>query len=315
MLRTRPRPVNAVFQEDWWLDAVAPGRWGYVEVRDGGGLKAWMPYVFREAPVGLVRCDQPPLTQTLGPWLVEPATPKYWKALGQQQSLLGALIEQLPACDLFRQNLHWSVPTAMPFAQHGYDLRAAYTYVIDCGTPGAAWAGLSDERRRVIRRAREQLEVVETDDLDAFWRLNEATYARQGAPIPYDRGLLGRIDEACARRDARRIFLARDAAGRAHAATYAVFNEHATYYLAGGADPEVANLGGTSLALWHAIEFAERHSAVFDFEGSMMAGIEHFFRSFGGRQRIYVGVSKQSARMRVASTGRDLLSALRRRLG
>lgn len=311
MHRAVARPTNSIFQEAWWLDAVAPGRWEVVEVRDGGGLKAWMPLVFMDAPGGLKRCDTPPLTQTLGPWLAPQATPKYWKALGKHQSVLGTLIEQLPQVDLFRQNLHWSVPTAMPFAQAGYDLRLAYTYVIE--DLSRAWDTLSDERRRVIRRAREKLEVVETDDPEQFWRLNMLTYARRGVRPPYSRELFFRLDAACAANDARRIFLARDE-NDDHAAVYLVHNKQSAWYLAGGADPALTRAGGTSLALWHAIEFAAQHSQVFDFEGSMMPGIEHFFRSFGGTQMPYVGVSKRSGKMRLATGTRDAFNAFRKRL-
>lgn len=311
MHRAVDRPTNSIFQEAWWLDAVAPGRWEAVELRDGGGLKAWMPLVFMDAPGGLRRCDMPPLTQTLGPWLAPQATPKYWKALGKQQSALNALIEQLPDVDLFRQNLHWSTPTAMPFAQAGYDLRLAYTYVIE--DLANAWNTLSDERRRVVRRARERIEVVETDDVELFWRLNLLTYARQDARPPYTRELFYRLNAACAANDARRIFVARDEK-QDHAAVYVVHNEAATYYLAGGADPTLTKAGGTSLALWQAIEFAQQNSKVFDFEGSMMKGVEHFFRSFGGTQMPYVGVSRRSTKMRVASGAREALRVARSRL-
>ena len=42
--------------------------------------------------------------------------------------------------------------------------------------------------------------------------------------------------------------------------------------------------------MWHGIQFAATVSMEFDFEGSMIPGIESFFRGFGGNPRTYFRV-------------------------
>ena len=52
--------------------------------------------------------------------------------------------------------------------------------------------------------------------------------------------------------------------------------------------------GAQSLILWEGIQFAAAHSKVFDFEGSMVEGIENFFRQFGGVCTPYYVVSRKT---------------------
>ena len=101
----RPAPPSSTAL---WLEAVAPGQWHIAEVRSKGRLKAWMPYVLKRGPLGLTRCSMPRLTQTLGPYIV-PSNRPYPRALSEEHRLSGELISQLPPCDYFSQNFHFTV--------------------------------------------------------------------------------------------------------------------------------------------------------------------------------------------------------------
>jgi hypothetical protein len=60
--------ISALFEQPWWLDAVAPGEWGSVEVSRDSRVVARLPYVM-EKKLRLSGLTMLPLTQTLGPWL------------------------------------------------------------------------------------------------------------------------------------------------------------------------------------------------------------------------------------------------------
>src|SRR4051812_48518844 len=62
------RRGHSVFQESWWLDAVAPNAWTEIEVTRGGAIAARFPFVLRSR-LGVSTIMNPPFTQTLGPWL------------------------------------------------------------------------------------------------------------------------------------------------------------------------------------------------------------------------------------------------------
>ena len=85
-----------------------------------------------------------------------------------------------------------------------------------------------------------------------------------------------RIDDICAQRRQRKIYFAKDAHGRAHAAVYVVFDTLAAYYLMVGSDPDLRQSGAVSLCTWEAIRGARETSNRFDFEGSMMRKVEPY---------------------------------------
>ncbi len=63
-----PRTSYCIFQEPWWLDAVAAGAWQSLEVTREARVVARMPIVPRRT-CGFTIIRQPPLTPTLGPWI------------------------------------------------------------------------------------------------------------------------------------------------------------------------------------------------------------------------------------------------------
>jgi Acetyltransferase (GNAT) domain len=185
---------------------------------------------------------------------------------------------------------------AMPFFWAGYRLEAMYTYRLEgLRSDEALWNGLGSNIRGHIRKARKHVEVREDLGLDRFRAELAKTYARQGMREPRAHALLDRLETACAARDARAMLFAVDESGRVHAVTYTVWDEHAAYYLMGGGDPELRTSGANSLLIWESIMRARDVTDVFDFEGSMLAPVERFFRDFGARQRMYLRVSRATA--------------------
>ena len=310
-VNTGERPSTALFQQPWWLEAVAPGQWHIAEVRKDGVLKAWMPYVMKAGPLGLSRCSMPALTQTLGPYIT-PSTRPYPRSLSEEHRLMSALIEQLPDCDYFSQNFHFSVQNTLPFFWAGYQTKVSYTYVLETLADDATLlAGMHRQTRQDIKKASKHVGVEPSDDIEAFLDLNDKTFSRQQIKAPYSRDFVRRIDDVCAQRNRRRIFLAKDAQGRAHAAVYTVFDHQSAYYLMVGSDPEYRQSCAVSLCTWEAIKFARQTSRRFDFEGSMMRAVEPFVAGFGARQIPYFHVGKLSRRLKVLMAGRDMWHAIR----
>ncbi|MEE2788833.1 MAG: GNAT family N-acetyltransferase [Myxococcota bacterium] len=310
-VNTGERPATALFQQPWWLEAVAPGQWQIAEVRQNDVLKAWMPYVMKRGPLGLSICSMPRLTQTLGPYIA-PSSRPYPRALSEDHRLMGQLIDQLPACDYFSQNLHFSVQNTLPFFWAGYETKVSYTYTInDLADDDTLLSRMHPETRRHLKKAQKRVQVEDTDDLECFLTLNDMTFARQGIKVPYSHEYVRRLDDACAQRDQRRIFLARDAQGRPHAAIYVVFDRRAAYYLMVGSHPDFRESCAVSLCTWEAIKFSRSKSARFDFEGSMMRTVEPFVVGFGAKQTPYYHVRKYSRRFKILMAGRDIWHAMR----
>ena len=300
----RPVPAreagsNAIFQQPWWLDAVAPGRWSEATVTRDGRVVARLPYVMRGAS-RLRMLTMPPLTQTLGPWTERPSAGAA-RALAAEMDLLTALEAALPPAAGFVQHFSPTMLNALPFYWAGYRLELRYTYRLhDLRSPEALWDGLRGNIRREIRKARRQLEIRDDLGLDRFYAVWTKTFTRQGLQPSISMSQLERLDAACADRNARAMLFAHDAAHRVHAVVYVVWDNDAAYHLLGGADPELRTSGASSMLMWEAIRRAAAVTDVFDFEGSMLKPVERFFRAFGSRQTPYLRVSRQSRLARAA---------------
>ena len=302
---------HSIFQQPWWLDAVAPGQWGEVIARRGQEIAARLPFVHFKR-FGLTHVVMPHLTQTLGPW-IRPSTAKYARQLEQQKNLMNELIDGLPHFDYFSQNFHYSVKNCLPFYWKGFDQATFYTYVIDdLSDIESLWSGLMESTRREIKKAQMRFQLKLKSDLgiDAFLDINKLTFARQGKTPPYTRDFVIRLNEACEARKCRKILFAVDGAGNTHAAIYIIWDENSAYYLMGGADPKLRNSGASSYLIWEAIKFSATVTRKFDFEGSVIEPVERFFRGFGAVQKPYFSVAAMSRRMRILAAGRDLYKSL-----
>jgi Acetyltransferase (GNAT) domain len=74
---------------------------------------------------------------------------------------------------------------------------------------------------------------------------------------------------------------------------FCIYDENTCYYLLGGVEKKAGIQGVNNLLIQHAIIKAkELGCTTFDFEGSMLKGVEKFFRSFGGELVPYYTVNK-----------------------
>ena len=288
---------------------MSPNGWGTVELSKNDRTVARLPYAVNKK-MGLTVLSIPPLTQTLGPWLA-PLTGKYATQLSQQKELMDTLIEQLPPHDYFSQRFHHSVTNWLPFYWRGFEQTTRYTYIIEAlDDLEQVWSQFQGNVRNHIRKAQKQVAVRTDLDIERFLDVNALTYKRQGLKLPYSRDTVRRLDAACAKRQASRMFFAEDARGRTHAVTYLVWDKNYAYSLMGGNDPDLRSSGADSLLLWEAIRFAATVTEKFDFLGSMIKPVERFVQGFGGVQKPYFHVKRYSRRVKLLVAGRDMATTV-----
>ena len=239
----------------------------------------------------------PPLTQTLGPW-IRPINAKYARQLAFQKQVMTKLIEQLQSVDYFKQTFHYSITNWLPFYWMDYQQTTSYTYVVeDLSDLDSIWNNFEGKTRSQIRKARNSAGITVRTDLgiDDFLDINEKTFSRQEMKFPVDHSIVLRLDRSCIENKCRQIFIAEDQYRRRHAAIYLVWDENSAYYLMGEAIPDLRSSGASSLLMWEALMFSSNVTRKFDFKGSMKESIEHYFRSFGGRQKSCLNLSKTNS--------------------
>jgi len=278
--------ANSLFEQPWWLDIVAPGQWNEAVVKDGDTVIARMPYVLNGN-----RIEMPSLTQNLGIWMSQETQADY----GAQKKAIFDLFGQLPACKSVSIALNPCNTYILPFRWLDYRMEPCFTYRLnDLSNCEALYQTFNKTAKKNIKSARNKVTVSDQTDVDTLWCLLDKTFEAQNRKNPMDKDLVYRIVKTCEETGHGKYFEAKDPEGNVHSCAYFVYDEEVCYYLLGASDSRFRNSGAQSLILWEGIQFAAQHSKVFDFEGSMVEGIENFFRQFGGVCTPYYHLAKQS---------------------
>ena len=292
----RTAPDVPVFAQPWYLDACAEGgTWDVVLAEENGRMVAALPFFFKQK--GPFRyATMPPFVKWLGPYLL----PEFRGQLPKEHALMQALIAQLPALAAFKQNFYPTTANWLPFYWQRFRQTTYYTYRLhQLRNLAGVEAGLSTGIRRDIRLARQQVAVVHHLPLAEFYRVNGLSFARQELRVPYSLAQLRRLDAALAAAGRRQLFFAVDAQGRVHAVAYLIWDTTTAYYLLAGDDPALRASGAGVLLAWEAICYASRVLGLgcFDFEGSMLPGVERMRVRFGAVQTPYFFVWKHNSRL------------------
>lgn len=268
------------------------GNWDVLLIEQKGQVQAALPLYIPHP--GIV--SMPPYTQTMGPWFAPEAPDmKYTTRLGWRQQLCQTFIEALRNYPHFYQHFHYEVTDWLPFYWAGYSQTTRYTYRLPRLTDEEELLrNMSPNIRRNLTKARNKygISVRRGISEDEFLTIHRQTFRRQGLSVPQDPEILRALIRTCRQRGQGELWGGYDPEGRLHAAVFVVWQESSAWYLAGGGDPDLRDSGAHSLVLWEAIRAVAPLTRQFDFEGSMLPGVERFFREFGAIQTPYHAISR-----------------------
>ena len=288
-------PTIPIFSQDWWLDAVCgEANWDVITLEKNNDIYATLPYYFQNKR-GSLYITMPLLTQTLGPWMRPTKAQKYRTKLGSEMDTLSKLVEAIPPFKSFEQYFHHSITTWLPFYWNGYRQTTRYTYIFpDLTNLDRIYEDVDHGVRKYISKAKDEIDVVETEDLRRFYEINTAVFTKQDRKVPYSYEFLSQLDGTLRRRGKRSILFAVDKSGELRAGLYLVWSGDCTYSLMSGIDPKFQNDGALRLLFWEGIKNASKVTRTFDFEGSMLKPVERNFRKFGPIQTPYLHVYKKN---------------------
>lgn len=289
-------PGLYVFQQPWWLDAVAgPENWGVCLYRQGGQIAGAWCFHFRRYG-RKIRIFNPRFTQFTGIWLRYPENQKYEKRLAYEKEATGALLAQLETLPLisFSQSFSTDYTNWQPLYWEGFQQTTHYSFRIrDISDPGAVEAGFGHAKRKNIKRAlSETLEIGFDLSAREFYDNHSLTLAKQGSKISYSFDLFQRIYQAAYGHDGGRVIYARDREGNLHAALFVIWNETCAFDLISTIDPDYRISGASTLLVRDMLRYLSDKTAAFDFEGSMVPGVANSFSQFGTVQVPYFHITK-----------------------
>ena len=286
--------TNSVFEQPWWLDAVAPNIWKEIFVKEEDEIIARWPIVIKGNCILM-----PKLTQTLGFWLSErilESDPYYNK----RKKIINLLLEQLPKNKSIKIRLDHKINYFLPMHWNNFVIYPCISYRInDLSDIDSIFNSFNYNVRKHIKTASKNVIIKTIDDIELLLTLMEKTFKLQNRKYPISRNLIRNIYSSCKEYQACKLLYAFDKDENLHSGSLFVYDKNVCYHLIQGSDPKYRNSRANSLLIWEGIKFASTVSKTFDFEGSMIEGIENFFRQFGGTPIVYYQIRKQNIALEI----------------
>ncbi len=182
-------------------------------------------------------------------------------------------------CLFYPFNIH-SVDI-QPFIWLNFKINVYFTYLLKLQDIDHILANMDKKRRNDITHCSKNNYLIKTGDVDTFIKLHINSLSRKKAGSVPDQ-IWKDVYSECKKHNACEIFtIYRDDEPRA--SMFLVWDNKRSYYIGGGISDH--SNGDMSLLIWEAIKYTKEKLCLdeFDFEGSMVPGIESYFRKFGGK--------------------------------
>lgn len=268
-----------IFYKPWYLDAVSDSTWDVVIYSDNGKVLGVWVYMIKKK-FGLTYILHPQLCPYMGPLFFDTTDVK---------KVYDAMIAKLPKHHLIIQDFHFS-SSVIEFSE-GLSSNK-YTYIIsNDDNLDILESKMSSNRRRRIRKAGREFTYEEVDDIGEFQDFLDESFTNRGIRNPYSGVKMKDLDDALVKRNARKIIKSTDAHGKILAMQYLLIDEEWVYNLANGVRTDYRH-DALSYILWTEIKLANESNKSFDFEGSVIPGVEAFFKLFNGTKTSYHSMYK-----------------------
>lgn len=285
----------------WYLDAVGH-QWDYVTSHhENGQISGILPFQIKKK-MGFRLLTPPPLCPRLGPHLFYPAALNTQQKRAFEWTTLTALEQQLPKVHHAQINWPYELNNGLIWQMAGWQQTVRYSYCINLDQDKILiWNHFRNNVKRQIRKAQQFLKISPSTDINQLWQICESSFQQRGKRPPLSEKTLKSVTKAGFNQEKAILFEARDQQNRLHAMLFLLWDEQMAYYLLPFSDIHLRSSGAPSLLIWHAIQYAQSKGLkIFDFEGSHLAGVESFFRSFGGEARPYYQFTKTEKWLKVA---------------
>lgn len=277
----------------WWLDIVANGAWQPYCLRQAGEVLAVVPLFSPIRKVTLI----PPYTQTGGIVYASSLSSTegrgYYRFMVHRRQLLEAFLEAVPNQRFYKVSFSPEFTDWLPLYWRGYRSSLRYTYRLPLISAEELRAQESRHIHQKIATAEKKgwlyREHIPTEEL-----MNQLSLLYQRKKLPTERlPLLRRLVDLSMRHNSGLVAGVYTGEGELLSAAFVPYVGGKGYLIATAMNPAVrAPESGGYLIHNILLTLMERGVRLFDFEGSMLQGVEFVFRSFGAVQTPLIELSK-----------------------
>ncbi len=287
-------PEGCIYDYTWYLDIVCPD-WSAIVIQNQEHWDAIMPLPISQK-MGVQYALQPQFAQYSG-ILFRPQIGKNLTQWNAKKKWCETIVQHIPkSIKFFKFAFAPQFDYPLPFHWDGYQLEVKYTYWLPLAP---SVKELEGGYGRMVRRAtakskQEGLEVIQTDSIEDVlqFSLQQKKYLKEDQ---YE--VLKPLWKALKERNKGMVLEVRNASGELYTGGLFLKDKQRWITIFGSnSDPQKKDANAVRFMLSQAILMAKQAEGVeyFDFEGSMLKGVERFFRSFGGNPVPYLLISKNT---------------------
>ena len=311
-------PDICIFSSPWWLDAVCGvDNWDVIIIEKNGHIQATFPYYINKGKLGMKSISMPMLTQKMGPYIVyEKNLTSVPKRISYEHDIYERIISAMPKFSSFNINFSQEYKNWLPFYWRGFSQTTRYSYQIhNIKNHENVLKNFTKSKKYEVPKARKVLTLKYDLPADDFYDYFMAVVKGRKDTVSYSRELFKNIYEAVYKNNAGRCFYCEDSLGNIHAINLTVWDNKTAYYLIAMRKKEFNTSGGTEFLVYETIKYVSQFVDTFDFEGSMMKGVEASYRNYGGVQTEYYNISKDNNTLiPLVRDGLHLLSAIKHKI-
>jgi len=273
-------PSIPLFLTYTWMNIVAKNEWNVILSKTGEGeiVGAW---VYMEKHKYLISGFlNPILTPYSGLYYFLPSD--IYKEASKAdfyKKVTRDLLDKLPKYTLLVLRCHQSLKDLQELHWAGFRSTVKYTYMLQNQDVDNCYQGFDSKLRNDISKASLKTKISGSDDIAELYDFCLSTFERQQRKITYTLPYMKAIYEGLVHQGRSKLYVA-SRNNKNVASLMIVKDKHTAYCLASGYN-EHAERGTMGLLMWQAIKDSFEEGLDFDFEGSDLKGVEHFYRGFG----------------------------------
>lgn len=290
-------PQGSVYAMHGYLSCIRK-EWEAYIIEEKGEWIAVMPFILnKKGPFSFL--PQGPLSQYWGVLFKEEKGSSY-QLQSRYTKIIQLLAEEIGPIHLINFNLSPDFPYLLPFHWEGFEIRPRFSFQLDLNQEEESlYKQLESSHKRQIRKSEKHNHRLKASpsfqDLEDLFRLNQASGNDLSAGDPRILPLLKKIHTYLITSGRGSLQVMEDADGQILAAALFADACGKRFYLSGAYHPQFMSSGAMTRLLWLAILQAKGSGQeLFDFEGSMIAGIAQFFRKFGASPISYFQLYKNN---------------------
>lgn len=279
-----------------WLDIVCVNgmKWDVVFSYDAqNNIQGYWIYVFKKQ-LFWNKMTMPSFTPYMGPRLIYPVNLNEYDRISFENKVIKDLIEKLPVFAEIKFKWSRDYTNWLAFYWNKFQQQSSYTYIIqDTSNTDFLFSQFKKSIQRQIRKASEFLQIRTSEQANEVIQMLQLSLGEPSKHL-VNKELLLKLHRVAHAKKQSCILEAVDANEKVIGAIYLIWDQQEMIYLYGGYDDQINDSGAMPLLFWTALQKAHEMQLSFNFEGSMLQGVERFFRSFGTIQTPVFTIEKKS---------------------